>query len=261
MTVLEAAFLGLVQGLSEFLPISSSGHLVVAQFLFGVRSSQLAFGVLVHGATLMALIFVFRRRLAGLVARRDVDYLGKLALGTVPIAIIGLSFEAAVERAFESIWLVAGCLAVTGTALLSLYRLPDRPRPRPTVPGWSGALLIGLVQAAALLPGVSRSGTTIVAGLWLGLAPAAAAEFSFLLGIPAIAGALLIELGALRTAAGGGLGTEMVAGAVVAFLSGFVAIAVVFRLLERDTFRRFGFYCWSVAAGVATWLLVAGTGG
>lgn len=262
MSLWQGFFLGLVQGVTEFLPISSSGHLVIFQNLFGLEGSHLAFDVLVHGATLGAIVFYFRQRLARLATGRRVDYLGKLVLGTVPIGIVGLVWGRPVEAAFGSPWLVAALLAVTGTVLLTLYLRPESDRGLAGLgtrePGWGVALAIGLAQAAAILPGISRSGSTIVAAIWLGLAPAAAAEFSFLLGIPAIAGAVAVKLPEMRALAATGMGAELLVGALAAFVSGLAAIAVVFHVLERGVFRRFGFYCWGVVVVFGAWLLWAG---
>ncbi|HUP19056.1 MAG TPA: undecaprenyl-diphosphate phosphatase [Gemmatimonadota bacterium] len=256
MSPLEGALLGFVQGLTEFLPVSSSGHLVIVQTLLGLDGSNLVFDVVVHGATLAAIGVWFRRRLLGLVAAREWTYAGKLAVASLPVALVGGLFAEQVEAAFAAPELVVGTLALTGAALFSLYLRPDTGTSAAGLaqPGWAAALVIGAAQALAILPGISRSGLTIVAGLWLGLAPAAAAEFSFLLGIPAIAGAVVYQLRPTLAAAGGGQGAELLVGAAVAFASGLAAISLVFRLLTRRGFRRFGFYCCSVAIAFAAWL-------
>lgn len=253
MSVLQSIVLGIVQGLTEFLPISSSGHLVIGQTLAGLEEPQLAFDVLVHGATLLAIIVYFRSRLIEIVRQRDVQYVAKLCVATLPIVAVALTLSDAIERAFGSPLLVAGLLAVTGTVLLSLYRLPpDRPSAAP--PSWKAAIIIGCAQAVAVLPGISRSGMTITAGLWLGVAPAAAAEFAFLLGIPAIAGAVVYQAGAMGDAVGQGHAAPMILGSLTAFAAGLLAIAVVFRLLVKREFRRFGFYCWGIAVAFALYL-------
>lgn len=253
MTPVEALVLGLVQGMTEFLPISSSGHLVVFQTLFGVRGPSVAFDAAVHGATLVAIVVYFRGRIAELIRSRDWIYVSKLVLATVPIAVVGGVWRDDVERAFHTPWIVPVTLAVTGTVLLSLY-LRREPVATVASPTWTMALAIGLAQAAALLPGISRSGSTIVAALWLGLAGPAAAEFSFLLGVPAIAGAVALQANDMVAAADGGGGLALGLGTAVAFVSGLAAIALVFHLLAREGFRRFGFYCWAVALAFGGWL-------
>ncbi len=257
MTPIESLVLGLVQGMTEFLPVSSSGHLVIFQTLFGVTGPSVAFDAAVHGATLVAIVVYFRGRIARLIGTRDWVYVAKLALGTIPIAVVGGLWREDVERAFHTPWIVPATLAVTGTVLLSLYLRKD-PVARVASPTWTMALLIGLAQAVALLPGISRSGSTIVAALWLGLGGAAAAEFSFLLGVPAIAGAVILQADEMMLAADGGGALTMGLGTGVAFASGLAAMAVVFHLLEREGFRRFGFYCWAVAVAFAGYLWWAG---
>jgi undecaprenyl-diphosphatase len=256
VTAIEAAILGLIQGLTEFLPVSSSGHLVIGQTLFGLSGDQLAFDVLVHGATLLAVLFYFRSRLAELVRPDGWSYVLKIGLATVPVVVVGPVVYPWVREAFTEPVLVAAFLAVTGVLLLSLYLRPENGRPGSGAlePGWWTALTIGAFQTCALLPGISRSGTTIVAGIWLGLAPAAAAEFSFLIAIPAILGAIVFESGALRTAAAAGRADIFAIGSVFAFVSAIAAIGLVFRLVDRRRFRWLGFYC-LIAAGIfGTWL-------
>ncbi|MDX1661312.1 MAG: undecaprenyl-diphosphate phosphatase [Gemmatimonadota bacterium] len=259
MTPVEGLVLGLVQGLTEFLPVSSSGHLVIFQTLFGVQGPSVAFDAAVHGATLVAILVYFRERIVTVVRSREWAYVGKLALGTIPIALIGGVWREEVERAFHTPWLVPVTLAVTGAALLSLYFRRDRIRVAP-VPTWTMAAVIGCAQALALMPGISRSGSTIVAALWLGLAAPAAAEFSFLLGVPAIAGAVGIQADDMLATAHGGGGLTLALGTGTAFLSGLAAMALVFHLLAREGFRRFGFYCWTVALAFAGWLWMSGSG-
>ncbi len=261
MTAWESAVLGLVQGLTEFLPVSSSGHLGMTRALFGL-AADLPFEVLVHSATLLAIVVYFRGRVLTLATGRSPAYLGKLALSVVPAVIVALLLRETIERAFAAPRLVPLTLAVTGTALLSLYLVPRErwsvaePTAVTAEPSWAVAWWMGCAQAVAILPGVSRSGSTIVTGIWLGVAPAAAAEFAFLMGIPAIAGALVLEAPALgRDAVREGAGSYLW-GWGAAFLAGLLAIHVVFRLLARREFRWFGFYCWAAAAGFAVWLLL-----
>lgn len=255
MTPLEGTLLGLVQGLTEFLPVSSSGHLVIGQTVLGVTAGGVSFEVLVHAATVVAIVVSFRHRLARVVTGLEPGYAAKLAVATVPVGLVGILLREPVARAFEAPWLVVATLATTGALLLSLYALP-RSAAGLAEPGWWATLGIGAAQAVAILPGISRSGTTIVAGLWLGLAPRPAAEFSFLLGIPAIAGAVVVESGALASASNAAP-LAFGLGAGVAFVAALAAIAIVFRALEREVFPRFGFYCLAAAAGFAAYLLAA----
>jgi len=263
VSALEGAILGLVQGLTEFLPVSSSGHLVIGQTLFGLDGSHLAFDVVVHGATLVAIVFYFRDRLLELLRRRDWGYAGRIALGTLPVVVAGFSFRAAIGRAFADPALVVVTLTGTGLMLLSLFLRPGRlargEAAGEAVPSWGAAWWIGCAQAVSLIPGISRSGATITTAMWLGVAPSAAAEFSFLLGIPAIAGAVTLQLGAIAHAAGtAAQAGTMALGALTAFASGVTAIVLVFRFLARRAFPLFGFYCLAVAAAFGAWLHLAG---
>jgi undecaprenyl-diphosphatase len=167
VTGLQGFVLGIIQGLTEFLPVSSSGHLVIGRTLFGLETQPLPFEVAVHGATLLAVLVYFRRRLADMILGAEVGYMGKLVLATVPIVITAIVFRGVVERVFQTPLAVAVLLAVTGTVLLSL-RFKARPDMRSVdraEPTWMAAWLIGCAQAVALMPGISRSGVTIVAAL------------------------------------------------------------------------------------------------
>lgn len=260
MDLWRAIVLGLVQGLTEFLPVSSSGHLVLAEHLFGVDPPGVTFEVVLHLGTLLAVVLYFRRRIVSLLRelpgkKKSSDkqngrkYLLALIVGTIPAGVIGLLFADYLETAFSSPRAAAFFLIITGLILFSTTfsrrvtrQLPDQPR----------AFLIGCAQAAALLPGISRSGSTIATGMFLGLSPAGAAEFSFLLSIPAILGATVLSLGQ-AFAEGISVSTLAVygAGGLAAAVSGYLSLRVVFRILRQGRFWWFGLYC--VVAGVA-WL-------
>jgi len=255
---LEALWLGIVQGLTEFLPVSSSGHLVIFQTLLGVEGEGgLLFEIAVHVATLVAIVIFFHRRILELVvgaAKRDLAawrYIGKLALGTVPAVLFALLAKSTLDELLVSP-IVAGCgLLVTGGILWTTRT--TLPRAELEEPSWEAALLIGVAQALAILPGVSRSGSTVAAALALGVAPAAAAEFSFLLGIVAIAGAAVLALPDLAEAS-----PEMLAvlatGCSAALASGIVAIWLFVLLLRRQSFHYFAWYTWGAGALFLVWL-------
>ena len=205
MNPIEAALLGVVQGLTEFFPVSSSGHLALFQTLFGGRDGAgLLFEVAVHVATLVAIVFFYRHRIIALIAgllgrnRDAIDYLGKLAIAALPSAAIGLTAKGWVEEQFSNPMLVSCALIVTGAIVFSSRWTALRATS--VGPSWAAALAIGLAQAFAILPGISRSGSTVAVALALGIAPRAAAEFSFLLGIIAITGAAVLTLPDLRQA-------------------------------------------------------------
>jgi undecaprenyl-diphosphatase len=166
------------QGFTEFLPISSSGHLVIGRALLGLQGPQLPFDILVHGATMAAIIVYFRGRIWRIILEADIGYVGKLLVAMVPIIVVGSTFGRVIERTFGSPILVSAFLVISGLGLASLYFVPrsgEGWEEGKSEPSWSGALWIGVAQAAAILPGISRSGLTIVSGIWLGMAPAAAA--------------------------------------------------------------------------------------
>ena len=260
MTSWEAGLLGILQGATEFLPVSSSGHLVVGQALLGLELPGVAFEVAVHVATLLSVVVVYRARLGGLASgvvmgeARAWGYLGLLALATVPAALIGVLLGDAVEALFDSTWVTGAGFLVTGTILWSARAAQARGA-EPKTPGAREAGLIGLAQAFAMIPGVSRSGTTVVVALWLGLEAREAAAFSFLMSIPAIAGAALLQVPEM-TSAGYQLGIAPVAvGMALAAATGVLAIRTFVALLTRGVFHRFALYVWGL--GITVLIAVA----
>ena len=247
----EAALLGLVQGATEFLPVSSSGHLVMAQAVLDIEVPGVLFEVAVHVATLVSILFVYRGRVTDLVrgavtGERDAwAYVGLLAVATVPAALLGTLGGDAVEALFEAPPVAGVALLVTGTFLWSSRAALDRAgSDRPT---WVAALLIGVAQAFALVPGISRSGATVVAALWLGLEAREAAAFSFLMAVPAIAGAAVLQVPELADGAALSV-AALGAGAAVAAVTGVLAIRTFVALLGRRAFHLFAPYCWLVGA-------------
>ncbi len=255
MTWWEGAALGLVQGLTEFLPVSSSGHLVIGQALLGVDPAGVGFEVSLHLATLASVVVAYRRRIGALLlglARREPAHLrygGLLVLASVPAGVAGVGFGGFFARLFEAEAVTGAALVVTGFVLWTsrwAWRGQEGGRP-----GWRAAVGMGLAQAAAIVPGVSRSGTTVVAGLWGGVAPAEAAAFSFLMYMPAAAGAALLELPAMVSAPPGQSAGAwpLAVGGAAACLSGVFAIRLFGTLLERGSLHRFAPYLWT--AGIA----------
>ncbi len=245
----EFALLGLVQGLTEFLPVSSSGHLVLAQEILGWSPPGLVLEAVVHLATLVAVILYFRKEVSQLAlaltrgGSQERRYVALIALGTLPVVVVGLTVRAAVERAFASPGLTGGMLLVTASALMLADRRARQATDTSPTPGH--ALSMGLAQAVALLPGISRSGVTISAGINTGLRPIPAARFSFLLSIPALLGAGLWEL-ATATTRGSLTNTEiwgLAFAGVVAMLSGLVAIRLLLIAVRRRRLRWFALYC------------------
>jgi len=256
MNLIEAIILGLVQGLTEFLPVSSSGHLVLAQKIMGVEDKGVTFEILVHFGTLLSVLIYFWKSLWRMILsilppfraeyaedRRTILY---LIIASVPAAIVGFSpLRDAFEGVYDRPIMVGALLMVTG-CILFLPRFFVRRSEGEM--GIKTAITMGIGQALAILPGVSRSGSTIVAGMLSGTKPSAAAEFSFLMAIPAIAAASVLELGDI-----GKIDPSMLKiysiGVLVAFLSGLVAIYTVLAAIRRGRFEVFGIYC--LIAGAA----------
>lgn len=261
MGLFEALILGIVQGLTEFLPISSSGHLVLLPAALGWASPSLVFDTTVHLATLLAVGAVFWRDLVGMLVAwwqgllrgRPFGTLeSRLAwwvlLGTVPGVLTGLFLESTLELLFTSPHAVGGFLLLTALMLV-LAEVLGRRRRDFTGIGWLDGLLIGIGQAAAIAPGLSRSGTTITVGMLRGLTREAAARFSFILSVPIIAGAGLAQL--VRLTRGGGLSAEaplLIVGFIAAAVCGYAAIRLLLAYLRKRPLYPFAVYC--VVVGV-----------
>jgi undecaprenyl-diphosphatase len=296
----EAVVLGVIQGLTEFFPVSSSGHLVMGGAVLGLAVPGILFEVAVHVATLLSVIIVYRVRiwqLLGGLTKRGPDstmpYALKIVLATIPAVVVGFTmkdwFEArfddpvfagtmvlvtgtivwstrwarAEHRPFPFDWipvLIAGAIAAfAGTvvpfiavlgvaALIFFIARATAPKEIHTEPTYSGALIMGVAQAMAILPGITRSGSTVVAALWRRIDAVKAAEFSFLMSIPAIAGAavlMLPEIGEAREQIGM---LPLLLGGVAAAVSGIVAIKLFVVLLKRQNFHVFAYYCWVAGA-------------
>lgn len=252
--MLNAVFWGLIQGLTEFLPVSSSGHLVLIPAILDREGPDLATAAMLHLGTLAAVLVYYRRDIAKM-ARFDRParkLITLIAIGSIPAVIGGLIFEKKVEELVHEPGTVAIMLVVTGIILLAtgLLRIGDRTTEllRPL-----DSLVIGLAQALALIPGISRSGMTISTGLVRGIGKVEAARFAFLLGIPVIAGAGLLEMIDF-IGSGESIESSVWVGVAVAGVSGYLAIAVLIRLLTRVGLAPFGIYC--VAAGTIASFLV-----
>lgn len=249
MTLLEAVVLGVVQGLTEFLPVSSSGHLVLAEAALGAHLPGVAFEVTVHVATLCAVLWVYRGRVGSLARgvalreRESLRYVGLLALASVPAGLAGYLARDFFEGAFQRPLWAALFLLVTGGVVWTLKRTaPSAEAERPDA---GPALWAGVAQAAAILPGISRSGATVAAGVWRGVDAVAMAEFSFLMSVPAIGGAALLQLEQVGELARAGP-APLAAGFGAALLAGVLAIRVFVRMLRARSFHLFGYYCWAV---------------
>lgn len=252
MTFLHSCVLGLLQGLGEFLPISSSAHLTLAPWLFNWPDPGLTFDIALHAGTLVAILAYFWRDwleiLSGSAANPSGPQgrlLGQLVLGTIPGALFGLIFEKKAEEAFRNPALVATMLIVFGLLLFAADRMGRRTRGLNDLT-WPGALFVGCCQALAIMPGVSRSGSTLTAALLLGLTREASARFSFLLATPIIAGACVLKLRHLHPADFTG---PFIAGVSVSALSGLAAVAYFMAKIRSTGTKPYVIY--RVALGAA----------
>jgi undecaprenyl-diphosphatase len=266
MEISDSIILGVLQGISEFLPISSSGHLVLGEHYLGLNVDVLkSFDVIVHLGTLLAILIYFRSdifkiitSLLGFLNKRNksddpyVKLCGYILIGTIPAAFVGLLFEDYIDSMFRNFTSVGMFMLIVGIVYIfgeySHKRIGNRKMT------WHKALIIGLFQAVALIPGISRSGSTIVAGLFQGINRSEAARFSFLLGIPAIGGAgVLTSINILKTGEIGASLLPLIIGFFVSFLFGLISITFLMRFLKTNTLIVFSIYL--IALGLSTFIL------
>ncbi|MBI1722301.1 MAG: undecaprenyl-diphosphate phosphatase [Gemmatimonadetes bacterium] len=266
MNPIDALILGVVQGLTEFLPISSDGHLALAENLLGLRASGAITGIFldvaVHVATLAAILIAFREPIIRLATgalkgeRRAWADVGLYAVGSVPAAVVGFLARHQMENLYRSLLFIGAAFIVMGCILWSARGRMNGTRERPNL--WE-AFAIGVGQAAAIAPAISRSGCTITTALWRGMDPVRAAEFSFVLGVPAIAGAALLELRDLSSGIAQIGAVPLAVAFTSAFASGLFAIDLLRRLLRARAFHRFAPYLWVL--GATTLAIAAVRGG
>ncbi len=254
MTILQAVILGIIQGLTEFIPVSSSGHLTLAQSLMGIEQTDISFEVFVHLGTLVPVFVVFWGEIFELIKRPFQKTTLLLILGTIPAVAAVLFFGDLIDMAFASTIFLAVGFAITGTCLLlsdQISRLKSQKDMDHVTP--ADALIIGCIQAVAIIPGISRSGSTICGSLFRGLKRETAARFSFLLSIPAILGALVYQLKDLLTGEvviSSANIPPMVAGFLAAALSGYLAVNFTLKLVKESKLKFFAFYVFALALGV-----------
>ncbi len=266
---LQAIVLGLVQGLTEFLPVSSSGHLQLGQHLFGMREAGLTFDVIVHVATVLATLLILRKEIFWILKdllkplskegnslwerlNESQRYAGLILISMIPIAIVGFCFKDLIEDIFEGSLVVVGCCLLITAALLTLTQY-IKPQPRENISPIH-AFIIGVAQAVAVLPGLSRSGSTIATGLLLGNKKESLAQFSFLMVIPPILGEALLDIKhaiapsaeylASHPATTESIGTvPLIAGFLAAFASGCLACKWMIAMVKKAKLIYFAIYC------------------
>ncbi len=269
MNVYASAALGILQGLTEFLPISSSGHLVLGESLLKVRFDDISFEVFLHFGTFLSVVIVFRRTIWGMIeavvsrgmavfggrsrsnpSKNSQTYSNEnwklfwlILLGSIPAGILGVLFEGYVEKSFSSPLFVSIMLLITGSVLLAtkfIKRMEGKVR-------FSDAFLIGIAQAIAMLPGISRSGLTISTGIFRGVRREKAAEFSFLLSLPAILGATGLKLKDVLNQGNLSFNSWFYfIGMIFAFVFGWLAIKFLLNVIGKGKFEFFGYYCFLI---------------
>ena len=249
MSFFEAIFLGILQGFSEFLPISSSGHLVLFQKILDIKEGALSFDIALHLATLVAVVTIYWKKIIEMIRRPFSKLTMYIVLGTIPIGILGLLFNDLIESFFESGATLGVGFIFTGIVLMYADKLEKKSRDFSELTV-KDPLIIGTAQAVAMLPAVSRSGMTISAALSLGIERKTAADFSFLLSIPAILAAVVLDLYKMLQSGDSTLtaiGTAPVAiGMLFAAVSGFIAVKAMLKLINNKKLYYFSYYLWGL---------------
>ncbi len=245
MTIIEAIILGIIQGLTEFLPISSSGHLVLSQVILGIQIPGNDFEVLLHIGTLCSILVVFNNDIKNILftlsSKETQKFILMIFVGTIPAVIVGLGFKDGIERLFDDIIVVGFAQVFTGITLISSFYFKSLNKKNSIIK----ACLIGIAQAIAIIPGISRSGITISFALFLGLDARQAAKFSFFLAIPVISGAGILMATDLRDGFSIDIYTAG-SGLITSFFVGMVALKWLLAWLEGGKFHYFGIYCFLI---------------
>ncbi len=281
MNLIEAFILGVLQGIAEFLPISSSGHLALGKILLGSEvESGITYEVVVHFGTLVSIIYYYRTELERLLAsglrfllnpvkekaNKDIHFLGMILISMIPAFIVGFTLRDKVEAIFSNPLLVSIMLLVTGGLLFSTKFVQNRtqesdisnePSQNSTTSiGIAKSFVIGFAQACAMIPGISRSGATITIALWLGVDRKTAANFSFIMVIPVIGGAMLLQvLDLIELGIQGDALQVLIIGFLSSLISGYFALKYLIIVLKKSGFYLFSFYCWAVGL-VGIWLFL-----
>ncbi|MBF89949.1 MAG: hypothetical protein CMG75_09935 [Candidatus Marinimicrobia bacterium] len=252
MSFVDSIFFGALQGVTEFLPISSSGHLILFANFLHADIPSIVFEVVAHIGTLVSILFIFRsdiiRIVDNVINKRDFQEIILIAIATLPIAIVGLIFKSYFETAFTSITIVGTCLVITGIILGSTLFTSFGQEKKLSL---FSALIIGTIQAFALLPGISRSGVTISIALWIGISREEAGRFSFLIAIPAIMGSLILTLpNIINFSSLEGSNSLLITTLTSAFLVGLITLKILMKVLKSGKLYLFSAYC--IVLGIAS---------
>lgn len=265
MSILQAIILGFVQGATEFLPVSSSGHLVIAQTLFGLINNNLAFDIMLHLGTFFAIVVAYHTsvfnlikefflmlfdviRFKGLNLKKSKYryYIVYILIATIPATIVGVFFNDYIEAAFSSIYLVSFTLFITGIILFFGEKFGNKNQGAIEKLGPTRSFIVGLFQMAAIIPGISRSGTTMTGGIFCGLKKEEALEFSFLMALPAILGSVLLNFSDIKGIMETSM-TPIIAGFITAFIIGYLSIKLFNLVVKKGSLLYFSVYCWIVS--------------
>ena len=253
MDYFTAILLGAIQGVAEFLPISSSGHLVIAEALLGGQYENVQINVALHFGTLLSILVVYRHRLLPILSSRRLCL--AVVVATIPLVVVGLLLKDQIDRFFDTP-LLAGCALCVTALLMALTRRVEHGERSLQEIGWRDALVVGLFQAVSPVPGISRSGSTIFGGLTSGLRRDAAADFSFFIAMPALSGALMLHLGDLMQTGKSGPGWgPLLVGTTTAFVVGIVALKALLRLVVGRRLYWFAWYCGIIGLSTIVWQL------
>jgi undecaprenyl-diphosphatase len=244
LSVLEAVILGIVQGFTEFLPVSSSGHLNLLQKVFGIEEPALTFDIFLHMATLIPVLFIFWKDIWKLIKKpfQKTTYL--LIVGTLPLVAVAVFFKGYIDALFQSGALLGVCFLITGLILMAADSAPRGHKNLDTMK-YTNALFVGIIQAIAVIPAISRSGSTIGASLFAGLDRESAARFAFLLSIPAILGGMVMEVKAAVTEGADFFALGLIpmwAGFAAAVICGFIAIKIMLKVIKTKRLIYFSYY-------------------
>lgn len=269
MSILEAFVLGLVQGLAEFLPISSSGHLVIVQALFGIEENNLAFAIILHLGTFFAIVAaywdtvknliieffkmlgdLFKGKGLGLKEHKYRRYIIYIIIGCIPAGVVGVLLNDLFEALFSSVLVVCIMLIITGFILMLSEKLSEKNQLELKDLGYKKSFMVGLFQMCAIMPGLSRSGTTMTGGLVMGLKKDDALEFSFLLALPTILGSVILDLGDIASAIAQISIMPVLVGFVTAMVVGYLSIVLFKKVVKQGSLISFSVYCWVVAVAI-----------
>ena len=253
MTYTQAIILGIVQGLTEFLPVSSSGHLVIIQSIFkNFNQEGISFDIFIHFGTLFSVLIYFRKEIIDILKLKQKKWIFLIILATIPAGIVGIFFKDLVENLFNNVILVAIALFITGFFLFISDKIGKEVKKENDIT-IKDAIIIGIAQAFAIIPGISRSGSTVATGIFCGLKRDVAVKFSFIMSIPAILGAVILSVKDFSNIAPNFYGIYLT-GFFSSLIIGLFSLKLLTILTKLKSLKIFSFYCWFLGLGVLIWM-------